>query len=158
MSTTGYGDVQPVALPEVFLAMLFMFAGLSTFAILISSAAELLTQSNAEARTAAALRDKMGEVQEWMARRGLPTRLRRAITAYYSEVFFLCVWLKRGVCAFFAAAASTPLLKNQQKHQGVDAAQRERDRGGDLRRAALVPARARRRRDHAQPAAADAAV
>eukprot|EP00878_Enallax_costatus_P020054 GHUV01021184.1.p1 GENE.GHUV01021184.1~~GHUV01021184.1.p1 ORF type:complete len:549 (+),score=143.41 GHUV01021184.1:1031-2677(+) len=67
--------------------MLFMVCGVGMVALLIGSIAELLTQATSDARRAHAFRQKLMEVDEWLQRRNLPTKLSRAVTNYYNQVW-----------------------------------------------------------------------
>ncbi len=59
---TGYGDIHPRTIPEMFVAMLIMLCGITMFALLISSMGELLTAATATARQAHDFKEKMQKV------------------------------------------------------------------------------------------------
>ncbi|CAL8463823.1 g3357 [Coccomyxa elongata] len=85
MLSIGYGDITPQSITEIIIVMFCMIAGIIFFGILLGSIAEALTDLNKESKRIAKFRSRMENVDKWMGKRGLPTRLRMRIGQHYQE-------------------------------------------------------------------------
>ena len=85
--TVGYGDVTPYTAAEQGVTICVEIVGILFFGILLGSIGDMLQRATKSARKAALLRDKMGNVENWLRNRMFPKALRNSIRAYYAEVW-----------------------------------------------------------------------
>ncbi|XP_033634131.1 potassium/sodium hyperpolarization-activated cyclic nucleotide-gated channel 2-like [Asterias rubens] len=80
MLCIGYGRFPPQSLTDLWLTMASMISGASCFALFIGHATNLIQSMDSSSRQ---YREKLKQVEEYMAYRRLPSEMRERITDYY---------------------------------------------------------------------------
>ncbi|GAB4816667.1 hypothetical protein N2152v2_003713 [Parachlorella kessleri] len=87
VTTVGYGDIHPYTTAEQLVAVCFMMFSLIYFGFVVNVVGELMHYASRTIRNCDALRNKLEDVDIWMAERHLPPSLQRKVLGYYVDVW-----------------------------------------------------------------------
>ena len=87
LTTTGFGDIAPYTPAEQVVAVLYMAGSLFYFGYIVNVVGTLLGMVSAKARSAAAVRAKLEDVEMWMSERRIPQELQDRVRRYFFEVW-----------------------------------------------------------------------